>query len=67
MILDGMPYFGRYSKATPHLYVATGFQKWGMSNSMLSAMLLTDLIQGKENPYAELFSPSRSMLHKQLL
>ena len=67
MSLDGMPYIGRYSKATPHLYVATGFQKWGMSNSMLSAMLLTDLIQGKENPYAELFSPSRSMLHKQLL
>ena len=67
MSLDGMPYIGRYSKATPHLYVATGFQKWGMSNSMLSAMLLTDLIRGKENPYAELFSPSRSMLHKQLL
>ena len=67
MSLDGMPYIGRYSKATPHLYVATGFQKWGMSSSMLSAMLLTDLIQGKENPYAELFSPSRSMLHKQLL
>ena len=67
MSLDGMPYIGRYSKATPNLYVATGFQKWGMSNSMLSAMLLTDLIQGKENPYAELFSPSRSMLHKQLL
>lgn len=67
MSLDGMPYIGRYSKATPHLYVATGFQKWGMSNSMLSAMLLTDLIHGKENPYAELFSPSRSMLHKQLL
>ena len=67
MSLDGMPYIGRYSKATPHLYVATGFQKWGMSSSMLSAMLLTDLIRGKENPYAELFSPSRSMLHKQLL
>ena len=67
MSLDGMPYIGRYSKTTPNLYVATGFQKWGMSSSMLSAMLLTDLIRGKENPYAELFSPSRSMLHKQLL
>ena len=67
MSLDGMPYIGRYSKATPHLYVATGFQKWGMSSSMLSAMILTDLIRDKENPYAPLFSPSRSMLHKQLL
>ena len=67
MSLDGMPYIGSYSKATPHLYVATGFQKWGMSSSMASAMILTDLIRDKENPYATLFSPSRSMLHKQLL
>ena len=67
MSLDGMPYIGRYSKATPNIYVATGFQKWGMSSSMLSAMILTDLIRDKENPYVPLFSPSRSMLHKQLL
>jgi hypothetical protein len=38
-----------------------------MSSAMLSAMLLTDLIQGRENPYASLFSPTRSMLHTQLL
>lgn len=67
MTLDGMPYIGRYSKATPDLYVATGFQKWGMSTSMVAASILTDLVQGKENPYAPLFSPQRSILHKQLL
>ena len=67
MSLDGMPYIGRYGKSTPNIYVATGFQKWGMSSSMLSAMILTDLIRDKETPYAALFSPSRSMLHKQLL
>ena len=67
MSLDGMPYIGNYSKGTPDLYVTTGFQKWGMSTAMVSAMLLTDLICGIENPYAALFSPSRSMLHKQLL
>lgn len=67
MSLDTMPYIGVYSRATPHLYVATGFQKWGMSSSMLSAMILTDLIGGQENPYAPLFSPSRSILQKQLL
>lgn len=67
MTLDGMPYIGQYSKATPNLYVATGFQKWGMSTSMAAAMILTDLLQGKENPYAQLFSPSRSILHRQLL
>jgi len=67
MTLDEMPYIGNYSKATPNLYVATGFQKWGMTTAMASAEILTDLIRGRENPYADLFSPSRSILHKQLL
>lgn len=67
MPLDGMPYIGQYSKATPNLFVATGFQKWGMTTSMAAATILTDLVQGKENPYAGLFSPSRSILHKQLV
>jgi hypothetical protein len=61
-----MPYIGRYSKSTPNLFVATGFQKWGMTTSMAAAKLLTDLIQERENPYASLFSPSRSILHPQL-
>jgi len=38
-----------------------------MSTSMAAAMILTDLVQGKESPYTSLFSPQRSMLHKQLL
>lgn len=67
MSLDGMPYIGRYSSATPYLYVATGFQKWGMSTSMAAASILSDLIQNRENPYVSLFSPQRSMMHKQLL
>ncbi len=66
MSLDGMHYIGQYSKRTPDLYVATGFNKWGMTSSMVAAMLLADLVQGKENPYAALFSPSRSILHPQL-
>jgi len=67
MSLDAMPYIGKYSKTTPDLYVATGFQKWGMSSAMLSAIILADLIRGKDSPYASLFSPSRSILHRQLL
>ena len=67
MSLDGMPYIGQYSKATPNLYVATGFNKWGMSSAMAAATILTDLIQGRNNPYAALFSPQRSILHRQLL
>lgn len=66
MTLDGVPYIGQYSARTPNLYVATGFNKWGMTSSMAAAMILTDLIQGKENPYAAVFSPSRTILRPQL-
>lgn len=66
MSLDGIPYIGQYSRRTPNLFAATGFNKWGMTSSMVAARLLTDLVQGKDNPYAEVFSPSRSMLHGQL-
>lgn len=66
MSLDGMPYIGPYSRHTPDFFVATGFNKWGMTSSMAAALLLTDLVQGKENPYAPVFSPSRSILQPQL-
>ena len=66
MTLDGLPYIGRYASSTPDLYVATGFNKWGMTNAMVSASLLCDLVQGKSNPYTEVFNPSRSILRPQL-
>ncbi|QHI72754.1 FAD-dependent oxidoreductase [Aminipila terrae] len=59
MTLDGVPYIGHFSSSTPNCYVATGFGKWGMTNSMVSAMIISDLIEGKENPYANVFSPQR--------
>ncbi|MCD8354969.1 MAG: FAD-dependent oxidoreductase [Clostridia bacterium] len=59
MPIDGIPYIGRYARSKPDWFVATGFQKWGMTSSMVSAMLLSDFIAGKENPYAEVFSPQR--------
>lgn len=66
MTLDRVPYIGQYSKSTPDLYVASGFNKWGMSSSMVSAMVLSDLVTGRKNPYTQLFSPSRTMLRPQL-
>lgn len=66
MTLDGVPYIGPYSASTSHLYVATGFNKWGMTSSMAAALLLRDLVQGRENPYASIFSPSRMILRPQL-
>ncbi len=66
MSLDGIAYIGQYSKHTPNLYVATGFNKWGMTSSMLSATILLDIINGKKNEFAELFSPQRNIFTAQL-
>lgn len=59
MTLDGVPYIGQYSSSNPNWYVATGFGKWGMTSSMVSAMLISDMIVGKQNPYLDVFSPQR--------
>ncbi len=67
MTLDGIPYIGRYSSRTEGFYTATGFNKWGMTSSMVAAMLLCDLVQGKTNAYAQVFTPSRTIMRRQLL
>ncbi len=66
MSLDGIPYIGKYGKNTENLYVATGFNKWGVTSSMLAAMLLTDIIWERKNDYIDLFSPQRNILKPQL-
>ena len=38
-----------------------------MTSSMAAALLLTDMILEKENPYAQVFNPSRNMIKPQLL
>ena len=67
MSLDGLPYIGAYSPHMPNVYVATGFNAWGMTNSMVAARMLTDQICGRVHPLTDALSPSRSVLHKQLL
>lgn len=64
--LDSVPYVGRYSKSTPNLYTASGFNKWGMTGAMLSAILLSDIVCGVRNDYEEAFSPSRNIIKPQL-
>lgn len=56
MTSDSIPYIGRFAKG---MYVATGFNKWGMTSSMVSALLLKDLITKGESRYEKVFSPKR--------
>ncbi|MFB6469480.1 FAD-dependent oxidoreductase [Cytobacillus sp. Hz8] len=57
--LDKLPLIGPITENHPNILTATGFRKWGMTNSMTAARLLKDLILERENPYFDLFSPSR--------
>lgn len=57
---DGLPYVGLMSVDAKHLYVVTGLRKWGLTNGTAAALILTDLISGRENPWAEVFNSNRT-------
>jgi nitrite reductase/ring-hydroxylating ferredoxin subunit len=56
---DYLPIIGEVSK---DIFVATAFNKWGMTNSVLSASIISDLIKGNKNKYADVFSIKRKSL-----
>lgn len=57
--VDRLPYIGRYSHRAEHLWVATGFGQWGMTNGTLAGRVLCDLITGIDNRWANLYDPAR--------
>ncbi len=57
--LDEIPYIGRFIESSPNIFVATGFNKWGITSSMVSANIISDMICGRANENAEVFSPQR--------
>jgi glycine/D-amino acid oxidase-like deaminating enzyme/nitrite reductase/ring-hydroxylating ferredoxin subunit len=56
---DLMPVIGRYHPGSSRLYVASGFHKWGLTSGTFAARIISDLLRGRENPWAERFNPSR--------
>jgi glycine/D-amino acid oxidase-like deaminating enzyme/nitrite reductase/ring-hydroxylating ferredoxin subunit len=56
---DGMPYIGSYTPHSKRLWTGTGFRKWGMTNGTAAGVLLADLVQGRENPWSDVFNPNR--------
>jgi Rieske Fe-S protein len=57
--VDKVPFVGRLTRRSRHVWVATGFGKWGMTNGTVAATILTDLVLGRENPWLELFDAKR--------
>jgi len=62
MTPDLVPYIGHYSTYLPNFYVATGFNKWGMTSAMVSAMIIRDMVTETNNSFREVFTPRRFML-----
>lgn len=56
---DKLPYIGPYTPGSSRLFVAAGFQKWGMTSATIAAGVLADRIAGRENLYADVFDPNR--------
>ena len=58
MTYDGLPFIG---SVDTNLFICTGFNKWGNTNGSISGMVISDIINNKENKYIGLFNPKRGL------
>jgi glycine/D-amino acid oxidase-like deaminating enzyme/nitrite reductase/ring-hydroxylating ferredoxin subunit len=59
MSVDRVPLVGPLSRRSKHVYVATGYSKWGMTAGTVAAVLLADAILGRDNPWASFYDSKR--------
>ena len=57
--VDRVPYVGRLRRGSEHVYVGTGYGKWGMTSGTVAAIILSDRILERENAWAELYEAKR--------
>jgi glycine/D-amino acid oxidase-like deaminating enzyme len=60
--IDGLAFIGRNPLDKENVFVVTGDSGMGLTHGTIAGMLLTDLIQGRENPWADLYNPARKTL-----
>ncbi|GHA59937.1 (2Fe-2S) ferredoxin [Pontibacter akesuensis] len=63
--VDGLAYIGRNPGSTDNVYIATGDSGHGITHGTIAGMILTDLIVGRQNPWAKLYDPGRVSLNAQ--
>lgn len=56
---DRVPYIGHLTPGSKHLYTATGFNAWGLTNGTVAATIISDEIIGNHNRWAELYRATR--------
>jgi Rieske Fe-S protein len=59
---DHLPVIGPYTPGSSRVYVASGFMKWGLSGGTMAALLLSDMLAGRDNRWAKTFAPDRVSL-----
>ncbi|MFL1997874.1 FAD-dependent oxidoreductase [Lysinibacillus sp.] len=66
---DIVPYVGRITNSLPNVLIATGYRKWGISNSFVAGDILSSLITGarSEDGAIALYSPSRTKFGAQFM
>lgn len=60
--LDGLAFIGRNPKDRGNVFIATGDSGNGMTHGTIAGMLLTDLVLGKKNEWADLYDPARKIV-----
>lgn len=61
MTNDSLPLIGRISEDDRNVFIATGYNTWGMTNGTIAGKIIYDLISDRKNKYEEVFNPSREM------
>lgn len=60
---DQLPYIGKNPGLESNIFIITGASGIGMTTGTIGSLLVSDLIEGKDNQYAKLFDPSRAPVH----
>ncbi|MFL6674639.1 MAG: FAD-dependent oxidoreductase [Massilia sp.] len=60
---DGVAYLGRDPAGSKNVYLITGDSGNGMTHCTAGAMLVTDLIMGRDNPWSVIYDPARKVTH----
>jgi glycine/D-amino acid oxidase-like deaminating enzyme/nitrite reductase/ring-hydroxylating ferredoxin subunit len=62
--MDGLAFIGKNPWDKDNVYIVTGDSGNGMTHGTLAGLLITDLINGKENSWEKIYRPSRFKLFK---
>ena len=62
--VDKVPFIGRFTHLSDHVFVATGFGKWGLAAGVSAAQIISDQILGRKNPWSSFFDAKRISVHQ---